>query len=96
MSEDLFTYAAARRDTPPHQGHPRHRARMRGRRAEIAGRAARGADRREAGTMMTDDAASYAFAVRMLRLRGIITGEFWAHEDEPFDLVCAAMLARLG
>lgn len=46
--------------------------------------------------MMTDDAASYAFAVRMLRLRGIITGEFWAHEDEPFDLVCAAMLARLG
>lgn len=43
---------------------------------------------------MTDAADSYAFAIRMLRLRGILTGEFWAHEDEPFDLVMAAVSMR--
>lgn len=43
---------------------------------------------------MNDSAASYDFAIRMLRLRGILRGEFWPHEEEPFDLVMAAMLMR--
>lgn len=46
-------------------------------------------------TSMNDAQASYFFALRMLRLRGLITGEFWATEDDTFDLVAAAMLARI-
>lgn len=43
---------------------------------------------------MNDNAASYFFAIRMMRLRGILLGEYWPHEEEPFDLVMAAVLMR--
>jgi len=42
-----------------------------------------------------DAAASYFFAIRMCRLRGLITGEFWPVEEDEFDLLMAAALARL-
>jgi hypothetical protein len=43
---------------------------------------------------MNDNAASYFFAIRMMRLRGLLTGGFWSHEEDEFDLVMAAMLMR--
>ena len=44
---------------------------------------------------MTDNHDSYFFAIRMMRLRLLITGAVWAEPEETFDLVMAAMLARL-
>lgn len=43
---------------------------------------------------MNDGAASYFFAIRALRLRGLITGEYWPVEEDTFDLVLAAILMR--
>lgn len=45
---------------------------------------------------MTDAHDSYFFALRMCRLRLLITGEVWAQPEDTFDLVAAAMLARLA
>lgn len=44
---------------------------------------------------MSDSHDSYFFAIRMMRLRLLITGKVWAEEGETFDLVMAATLARL-
>ena len=46
--------------------------------------------------MTGDSAASYFVAIRARRLIGLLRGEFWAHEEETFDLVLAAALARLA
>lgn len=43
---------------------------------------------------MNDAAASYFHAIRMCRLKGLLTGEFWPHEEDTFDLVMAAAMAR--
>lgn len=44
---------------------------------------------------VADASGNYAFAIAMLRLRAIITGERWATEHDEFDLVAAADLMRL-
>ena len=44
---------------------------------------------------MTDDRDSYFFAIAMMRLRAVITGERFATEHDEFDLVAAADLARI-
>lgn len=44
---------------------------------------------------MTDNHDSYFFAIRMKRFRLILQGEIWASEEDEFDLICAAALARL-
>lgn len=45
---------------------------------------------------MNDAAASYFVAIKARRLLGLIRGEFWAQEEDEFDLVLAAVLARLA
>lgn len=42
-----------------------------------------------------DGIGSYRFALYMMRLRAIITGERWATEHDEFNLHDAAMLARI-
>lgn len=44
---------------------------------------------------MNDDVGSYMAALAAIRLLALIRGERWAQEDEEFDLVLAASLARL-
>lgn len=44
--------------------------------------------------MRDDAAASYFHAIRMCRLKGLITGEFWPHEEDTFDLVMASAMTR--
>ena len=44
---------------------------------------------------MNDSAASYFAAIKARRLLGLLRAEFWAHENEEFDLVLAAVLMRL-
>lgn len=44
---------------------------------------------------MNDGASNYDFCIRMMRFRLILQGEIWASEDDEFDLICAAALARL-
>lgn len=42
-----------------------------------------------------DASGNYAFAIAMLRLRALLTGERFATEHDEFDLVLAADLMRL-
>lgn len=44
---------------------------------------------------MNDGASNYDFYCFVQRLRDIITAERWATEDDTFDLIIAAALARL-
>ena len=44
---------------------------------------------------MNDAAASYFVAIKARRLLGLIRGEFWAQEEDTFDLILACALARL-
>lgn len=44
---------------------------------------------------MNDAAASYFAAIKARRLLGLLRGEFWAHPEDEFDLMLAAILARL-
>lgn len=44
---------------------------------------------------MTDDRDSYFFALKMMRLRALLTAERWAQPEDEFDLLAAADLARL-
>lgn len=45
--------------------------------------------------MTGDSAASYFAAIKARRLLGLLRGEFWAQEEDTFDLVLACALARL-
>mgnify|MGYP000287684159 CR=1 FL=1 len=44
---------------------------------------------------MTDDRDSYFFALKMMRLRALLTAERWAQPEDEFDLLAAASLARI-
>jgi len=44
---------------------------------------------------VNDAAASYFAAIKARRLLGLLRAEWWAQENEEFDLVLAAVLARL-
>ncbi|KAF0102211.1 MAG: hypothetical protein FD144_2646 [Rhodospirillaceae bacterium] len=44
---------------------------------------------------MNDDAASYFAAIKARRLLGLLRAEWWAQEEDTFDLILACVLARL-
>jgi hypothetical protein len=44
---------------------------------------------------MNDSAASYVAAIKACRLLGLLRAEWWPQEEDDFDLVAAAALAKL-
>ncbi len=44
---------------------------------------------------MNDAAASYFVAIKARRLLGLLRAEWFAQEEDEFDLIIAASLARL-
>jgi hypothetical protein len=45
---------------------------------------------------MNDDAANYFAAIKARRLLGLLRAEFWAQEEDCFDLILACAPARLA